>query len=297
MKKSPYCKPISPQKTLKEISSSAVYLDKREELAGLSAEEINATAEQAQTDGHPGKYEIRLQNTTDQAVLVKLTNRSTRQKVMNASLGRGHHGGVNDTRNDVVKLVKKRAERAQLSGYPTFAAYMLADQTAGSVSVVNKMLGQLAPLAVAKARSEAAEIQHIIDEEKGGFQLGSADWSYYAEKVRKKRYDFDETQLMPYYELNHVMLDGVFFAASKLYGITLKERHDLPVYEPTVRVFDVFDKNSSQLAILIADMYARSNKQGGAWKQNTISRTSCAAHCQSLAFISIFPNRLANPHF
>lgn len=266
------------QKVLKEVSDSAVYFDKKEQLAGLSEEEINAAAEQAKTDGHPGKFEKRLQNTTGQ-VLSKLTNRSTRQKIMNASLTRNNHG-ANDTRNNVVKLAKKRAERAQLLGYPTFAAYKLADQTAGSVHVVNKMLGQLAPLAVAKARSEAAEMQAIIDEEKGGFQLAAEDWSYYAEKVRKKHYDFDETQLMPYYELNHVLLDGVFFAANKLYGITLKERHDLPVYEPTVRVFDVFDKNGSQLAILMADMYARPNKKGGDGKQNTISRTSCAVHCQ-----------------
>lgn len=254
------------QKTLREISDSVIYFDKKAELAGLSEAEINAAGEQAKMNGHPGKYAIRLQNTTGQAVLAKLTNRSTRQKVMNASLARSQHGGTNDTRNDIVKLAKKRAERAHLLGYPTFAAYMLADQTAGSVPVVNKMLKQLAPLAVAKARSEAAEMQKMIDEEKGGFQLAAADWSYYAEKVRKKRYDFDETQLMPYYELNHVLLDGVFFAANKLYGITLKERHDLPVYEPTVRVFDVFDKKGSQLAILIADMYARPNKQGGAWE-------------------------------
>ena len=131
--------------------------------------------------------------------------------------------------------------------------------------MVNKLLAQLGPPAVANARREAADMQAIIDAEQGGFQLGAADWQLYAEKVRKAKYDFDESQLKPYYELNHVILDGVFFAAGKLYGLTFKERHDLPVYEPTVRVFDVFDADGSQLAIFIGDYYARSNKNGGAW--------------------------------
>ncbi len=254
------------QKTLSEVAASSVYVDKREDLAGLSDAEIDAAAAQAKIDGHPSKFKISLQNTTDQAVLAKLTHRDTRQKVMDASLQRGNHGGDNDTRVNVVTLAKKRAERATLLGYPSFAAYALADQTAGSVDVVNKMLGQIAPLAIAKARNEAAEMQAIIDEEKGGFQLSAADWAFYAEKVRKKRYDFDESLLKPYFELNHVLLDGVFFAAHKLYGITLKERHDLPVYELTVRVFDVFDQDGSRLGILIVDMYARTNKNGGAWE-------------------------------
>jgi len=130
---------------------------------------------------------------------------------------------------------------------------------------VNKMLAQLGPPALANARREAADMQQIIDREHGGFQLAAWDWQLYAEKVRKARYDFDESQLKPYFELNHVILDGVFFAAGKLYGLTFKERHDLPVYEPTVRVFDVFEADGTQLAIFIRDYYARSNKNGGAW--------------------------------
>ncbi|HTM64356.1 MAG TPA: M3 family metallopeptidase [Gammaproteobacteria bacterium] len=254
------------QKTMNEVAASSVYVDKREDLAGLSDAEIEAMSVDAKADGHSGKYEIRLQNTTGQAVLAKLQNRALRQKILEASEHRGNRGGKYDTRANVVALAKKRAERAKLLGYSNFAAYSLADQTAGSVDVVNKMLGQLAPLAVAKARNEAVDMQSVIDAEKGGFKLTSADWDYYAEKVRLKNYDFDESQLMPYFELNHVMIDGVFFAANKLYGITFKERHDLPVYEPTVRVFEVFDKDGSQLAILITDMYARSNKKGGAWE-------------------------------
>jgi len=184
---------------------------------------------------------------------------------MAASLARGSRGGEFDSRTLVATIAKKRAERAALLGYPTFAAFALDEQTAGSVDVVNKMLAQLGPPAIANARREAADMQAIIDEEKGGFQLGAADWQIYAEKVRKAKYDFDETQLKPYFELNHVLIDGVFFAAGKLYGLTFKERHDLPVYEPTVRVFDVFDADGTQLAIFIADYYARSNKNGGAW--------------------------------
>ena len=253
------------QNTLKEVAASSVYVDTREELAGLTGAEITTAAESAKKNGHEGKFEIRLTNTTGQAPLTNLTVRATREKVMAASLARGSRGGEFDNRAIVASIAKKRAERAALLGYPTFAAFALDEQTAGSVDVVNKMLAQLGPPAVANAKREAADMQAIIDAEKGGFQLGAADWQLYAEKVRKAKYDFDETQLKPYFEVNHVLLDGVFFAAGRLYGLTFKERHDLPVYEPTVRVFDVFEADGSQLAIFIADYYARSNKNGGAW--------------------------------
>ncbi len=260
------------QNTLKEVAASAVFIDTREELAGFSEAEITAAAATAKADGHEGKFEIRLQNTTGQPPLTDLTTRVTREKVMAASLARGSRGGEFDERAIVASLAKKRAERANLLGYPTHAAYQLDEQTAGSVDVVNKLLVQLGPPAVANARREAADMQAIIDQEKGGFQLTAADWQLYAEKVRKAKYDFDESQLKPYFELNHVLLDGVFFAAGRLYGLTFKERHDLPVYEPTVRVFDVFDVDGSQLAIFIADYYARANKNGGAWANAYVSQ-------------------------
>ncbi|MDB6114169.1 MAG: Peptidyl-dipeptidase Dcp [Lacunisphaera sp.] len=253
------------QNTLKEVAASSVYVETREELAGLTEAEIATAAEAAKKDGHEGKFEIRLTNTTGQAPLTNLTNRATREKVMAASLARGSRGGEFDNRAIVASIAKKRAERAALLGYLTYAAFSLDEQTAGSVEVVNQMLAQLGPPAVANAKREAADMQAIIDAEHGGFQLGAADWQLYAEKVRKAKYDFDETQLKPYYELNHVILDGVFFAAGKLYGLTFKERHDLPVYEPSVRVFDVFEADGSQLAIFIGDYYARANKNGGAW--------------------------------
>lgn len=254
------------QFTLKEVAASTVYVDTREELAGLSDSQIDAAASAAKAAGHEGKFALALQNTTGQPYLTNLTYRPTREKLMAASLARGSRGGEFDTRAIVSAVMKKRAARAALLGAPNFAAYSLEEQTAGSVDVVNKLLAQLAPPAVANARKEAADMQAIIDSEHGGFTLAACDWQLYAEKVRKAKYDFDESALKPYYELNHVLVDGVFFAAHKLYGLTFKERHDLPVYEPTVRVFDVFNEDGTQLAIFLADYYARpGRKNGGAW--------------------------------
>ena len=165
----------------------------------------------------------------------------------------------------MLRITGLRAERAQLLGYPNHAAYQLEDQTAGNVSTVNKLLADLAPPAVTNARKEAADMQTVVDQEKGGFQVASWDWDFYSEKVRKARYAFDESEIRPYFELNHVILDGVFFAAGKLYGLTFKERHDLPVYQPDVRVFEVYDADGQPLALFLGDYYARPSKRGGAW--------------------------------
>ena len=253
------------QNVLKERGASAVTFDTRAELAGLSDAEIATAAAAATQAGKPGKFVVELVNTTGQPVLTDLTSHAARLKVMAASLARGSRGGEFDNRAVVSALARKRAERAALLGYPTHAAFQLAEQTVGSVDVMNKMLAQLATPAVANARKEAAQLQAMIDADKGGFKLDAADWAFYSEKVRKAQYAFDESQLKPYYELDHVLFDGVFYAANKLYGITFKERHDLPVYEPSVRVFDVFDKDGTPLAIFIGDYYARPNKNGGAW--------------------------------
>jgi len=253
------------QNTLKERGASAVTFDTRAELAGLSDVEIKNAADAATKAGKPGKFVIQLVNTTGQPVLTNLTSHASRMKVMAASLARGSRGGEFDNRATVAALARKRAQRAALLGYPTHAAFQLAEQTVGSVEVMNKMLAQMATPAVVNAHKEAAQLQAMIDAENGGFRLDAADWAYYSEKVRKAQYAFDESQLKPYYELDHVLFDGVFYAANKLYGITFKERHDLPVYEPSVRVFDVFDKDGTQLAIFIGDYYARPNKNGGAW--------------------------------
>ena len=259
------------QTTLKEVNASAILFDTKEELAGLSEAQLSAAVAAAKAAGHEGKYLVKLQNTTGQPPLTDLTNHATREKIMAASLARGSRGGEFDTRGIVSNLARKRAERANLLGYPTHAAYQLDEQTVGSVDTLNKLLAQLAPAAVANARREAADMEAIIAQEKGNFTFGAADWQPYSEKVRHARYAFDESQLKPYFELDHVLLDGVFFAAHRLYGLSFKERHDLPVYEPTVRVFDVYNADGSQLAIFLADYYARSNKNGGAWESAYIS--------------------------
>jgi peptidyl-dipeptidase Dcp len=262
------------QNVLKEINASAVVVDTGAELAGMSDAAIDAAAAEAKKRGKDGKFVIVLGNTTGQAPLALLTNRAVRERVMAASLARGSHGGEFDSRGIVTRLAKLRAERATLLGYPNYAAYSLEDQTAKDTASVNKLLAELAKPAVNNARKEAAEIQKVIDADKGGFQVSAADWDFYSSKVRAAKFNFDESQLKPYFELNSVLTNGVFFAANKLYGLTFKERKDLPVYNPDVRVFDVFDANGKQLAIFLADMYARSNKQGGAWMNEYVSQSA-----------------------
>lgn len=261
------------QNVLKEVAASALVVDTRAELAGMSDAAIDAAAAEAKKRGMAGKFVIVLGNTTGQAPLTVLTSRAVRERLMAASLARGSHGGEFDNRNLVLRLTKLRAERAALLGFPNFAAYSLADQTAKTTTAVNNLLAELAKPAVANARKEAAEIQKVIDAGKGGFQASAADWDFYTDKVRAAKYSFDENQLKPYFELNSVLTNGVFFAAGKLYGLSFKERKDLPVYDPDVRVFDVFDANGKQLAIFIADMYARGNKKGGAWMNEYLSQS------------------------
>jgi peptidyl-dipeptidase Dcp len=261
------------QNVQKETNASAVVVDTRAELAGLAENEIAAAEAAAKADGRPGKFELRLLNTSGQPALSSLENRAVRERLQQASVGRNSHGGEFDTRAIVARLARLRAERAGLLGYPNHAAYVVEEQTARTVDAVNKMLRDLAAPAVANARREAAEMQAIIDAERGGFPLAAWDWDFYSEKVRKAKYDFDESQLKPYFALDRVLFDGVFFAATRLYGITFKERHDLPVYEPSVRVFDVFDPDGSQLAIFIGDYFARPSKRGGAWMNSYVDQS------------------------
>jgi peptidyl-dipeptidase Dcp len=253
------------QNVLKETNASALLVDTREELAGMSEAAIDAAAAAAKDKGKDGKFLIALVNTSGQPPLAVLKSRAVRDKLMAVSLSRGANGGEFDNRQVVLKIAKARAEKATLLGYANYAAYSLEDQTAHDTAAVNKLLGELAPPAVTNARKEAADLQAVVDAEKGGFKIGAADWAYYTDKVRAQRFAFDENQLKPYFELDNVLVNGVFFAATKLYGITFKERKDIPVYQPDVRVFDVIDADGKQLAIFLADMYARGNKQGGAW--------------------------------
>ena len=262
------------QNVLEEANASALVVDTREELAGMSDKAIDAAAAAAKAKGQDGKFLIPVVNTTGQASLSVLTNRAVREKLMALSLARGSHGGKYDNTQVVLSLAKLRAEKAALLGYPSFAAYALEDQTAHDPDAVNKMLSEFARPAVANAKKEGAEIQQVIDKENGGFQLAAQDWSFYSDKVRAERFSFDQNQLRPYFELNNVITNGVFYAANKVYGLTFKERKDLPVYDPDVRVWDVFDADGKQLAIFIGDYYARSNKRGGAWMNAYVSQSS-----------------------
>ena len=253
------------QNVLKELNASAVVVDTREELDGLSPAAIEVAAGLAKKRGLDGKYVIALVNTTGQAPLSLLTNRAVRERIMAASQARGSRGGEFDNTAEVLELAKLRAERAALMGYPNYAAYSLEDQTAHDTTAVNALLGELAKPAVVNARREADDIQKVIDAGKGGFKVGAADWAFYSDKVRAERYNFDENQLKPYFEMHSVLTRGVFFAAGKLYGLTFKQRTDLPVYTADMLVYDVFNEDGTQLAIFTLDPYARSNKRGGAW--------------------------------
>ncbi len=253
------------QNVLKEKNASSVVVDRKEDLRGLSDDQMAGVTAAAKAEHKEGKFVIQMQNTTGQPLVGSLQNRQLRERIMQTSLARNSHGGEFDTRNVVMRTAQLRAEKAKLLGYANWAAYQLEDQTAHDVPTVNKLLSDLAPPAVANAKREAADMQKIVDQEKGGFEIASWDWPFYSEKVRKARYAFDESELRPYYELNHVILDGVFFAAGKLYGLTFKERHDIPIYQPDVRVFEVYDHDGKPLALFLGDYYARPSKRGGAW--------------------------------
>jgi peptidyl-dipeptidase Dcp len=215
------------QNVLAEVNDSAIVVDTREELAGLTDEQIAAAADEAKARKHEGKYVIKLQNTTGQPPETFLQNRAIRERLHKASVARGSRGNQWDNTGIVAKVVKLRAEKAKLLGYPTYAAYSLEDQTARTPEAVNDMLGKLAPPAVANAKKEAADMQAIIDKEQAAkgeptFKLEPWDWAYYAEKVRQARYNFDESQLKPYLQLDNVQQNGVFYAANQLYGLNLQ---------------------------------------------------------------------------
>lgn len=262
------------QNVLKERDASAVVVDNRADLDGMTPAEIDAAAAEAKKRGMDGKYVLALVNTTGQPLTAELTNRAMRERLMAASLARGSRGGEFDNRPIVLKLAKLRADKAVLLGYPNFAAYSLDDQTAKTTANVNKLLSDLAKPAINNAHKEAGEIQKVIDANKGGFQADAADWAFYSDKVRAAQYAFDENALKPYFELNSVLINGIFFAATKEYGITFKERKDLPTWNPDLRTFDVIDADGKPLAIFILDMYARPNKQGGAWMNEYVSQSS-----------------------
>ena len=253
------------QNVLKEVNALAVVVDSKDELDGLSDAAIEAAANEAKSRELDGKYVITLRNTSGQPPMASLTNRALRERIHKTSLSRGSRGGDFDNRDILANVIKLRAERAQLMGYNNHAAYSLENQTAQTPKAVNERLSSLAPKAVANANKEATDLQKMIDAEEGSFKLASWDWDFYTEKVRADRYNFDASQLKPYFEMDNVLQNGVFYTATQLFGITFKERFDLPVYQEDVRVFEVFNEDGSVLALFIFDGYARSSKRGGAW--------------------------------
>ncbi len=267
------------QNVLDEVNDSAVVVDSRDQLAGMSDEQIAAAAETARARNLPGKYLIALVNTTGQPAGAQLRDRALRERIHAASIARGSRGNAWDNTGVVSRILKLRAERARLLGYDSYANFILADETAGNQDNVNRMLGQLAPKALANARREGADLQAMIaaDQQRAGqpgFLLQPWDWAYYSEKVRQARYNFDESQLKPYFEMKSVLENGVFYAATQLYGITFKERTDLPKYHPDSWIYEVYDKDGSPLALFIFDPYARSTKQGGAWMDTYVAQSA-----------------------
>jgi peptidyl-dipeptidase Dcp len=261
------------QNVLNEVNDMAVVVDSIEQLAGLSEAQIAAAARRAEERGHPGQYLLPLLNTSGQPLLASLENRALRRRVHEASLVRGSQGGEFDNREIVSRTMRLRAERARLLGYPNHAAWVLEDETALSPDAVNRRLAELTEPAVANVRRESAKLQAVIDAEGGGFRLEPWDWAYYAEKVRRAEFAFDESELRPYFEMGTVLERGVFFAATRLYGITFRERTDLPTYHSDVRVYEVHDANGELMAIFLADYYARPSKRGGAWASSYVAQS------------------------
>ena len=251
-------------KLLAATKAAAYSTKDKDALAGLNEARLKGAA-QAARDRKVEGYVIPLQNTTQQPDLAALSQRATRQTVFENSWNRAERGDANDTRDTIARMAQLRAQKAKFLGFANYAAWKLQDQMARTPEAAVKFMDALVPASTAKAIGEAKDIQALIDARKGGFTLEPWDWDFYAQQVRKAKYDLDEDQIKPYFELNRVLQDGVFYAANQLYGLTFKERHDIPVYHPDVRVFDVFDADGTQLALWYCDYFKRDNKNGGAW--------------------------------
>jgi len=241
-------------------------------LAGLSDAQIAAAAQAAQSRKQEG-YVLPLQNTTQQPDLAFLSVRATREALFEKSWNRAERGDANDTVDDIAHLAQLRARRAQLLGYPNHAAWKLGDQMAKTPQAALKFMDALVPGATAKVASEGKDIQDVIDAQKGGFTLQPWDWDFYADQVRKAKFNLNETEVKPYFELNNVLENGVFYAANQLYGIIFKERKDIPVYQPDVRVFEVSDADGKPLALFYCDYFKRDNKNGGAWMGSFVDQS------------------------
>ncbi len=258
---------------LAAAKNGAVILNAKDELSGLPDEAVDAAAEDAKARKKDGKWVLALQNTTQQPELQSLNNRATRQKLFEASWSRAEKKDANDTRPTILRLAEIRAQKAALLGFKNYAEWTLQDQMAKTPEAVTAFLGKLVPASVAKVQGDAKELQAVVDKQKGGFKLEAWDWDYYASQVKKERFDLDDNEIKPYFELNNVLEKGVFYAATQLYGITFKERKDIPVYQEDVRVFEVFDKDNSTIGLFYTDFFKRDNKSGGAWMNNMVGQS------------------------
>jgi peptidyl-dipeptidase Dcp len=261
------------QKLLAATKSGALVVDDPAKLAGLDKGALDAAARDARDRGLQGKYVLALQNTTSQPAISALTDRSTREALFNESWTRTEKGDANDTRDTIADIAQLRARKAELLGYRTWADYSLDEQMAKTATVANDFMNALdAPTAAAQAR-EAAQAQAVVDADHGGFQLKPWDWEFYAEKVRKAKYDLDENETKPYLEIWNVLENGVFYAANQMYGVTFKRRTDIPTYQPDIRVYEVFDANGKPLGLAYFDYWKRDNKAGGAWMSSYVRQS------------------------
>jgi peptidyl-dipeptidase Dcp len=259
---------------LKDRSASAIIVDDVKQLDGMPQEAIDAAAAAAKAKGQEGKWLIDLRNTTSQPALSELKDRATRERVFKASVARNGHGGEFDNRTIIARLAQLRAQKAKLLGFPSWAHFVMDDQMAKSPDRALKLMADMAPAAAANAKKEAAKLQELVDKQGGGFTVAAWDWDLYAEQVRKAEYDLDEAAVKPYLEFETVLQNGVFFAAHELFGLSFKERKDLPVYHPDVRVFDIIDTNGTVMGLFYGDYYARDNKNGGAWMSSFVDQSS-----------------------
>ncbi|MFH8134528.1 peptidyl-dipeptidase Dcp [Pantoea osteomyelitidis] len=261
-------------KLLAATKAGALVINDSAALAGLSDGDLLVAQEAAKARGLEKAWLLVLQNTTQQPALQALQSRATREALYNASVNRAEQGDDNDTRQLVLRLAQVRAEQARLLGFSSYAEWKLQDQMAKTPDAALNFMRNIVPAATARARREAADIQHTIDEQQGGITLAPWDWNFYAEQVRHARYDLDEAQIRPYFELNSVLEKGVFWTASQLYGIRFTERYDLPVYHPDVRVYEIFDADDTPMALFYTDYFKRDNKGGGAWMSNFVNQST-----------------------
>ncbi|MCT4703794.1 peptidyl-dipeptidase Dcp [Enterobacteriaceae bacterium H20N1] len=254
--------------------AAGLVLDYAHQLEGLSSSEIAAAKQAAADKGLADRWLIPLLNFTQQPALQSLTDRQTRENLFKAGWERTQHSDGNDTRAIVARLAALRAEQAQLLGFENYAAWKIADQMAKTPDAALTFMRNIVPAATALAKRELADIQQVIDEQQGGFTAEVWDWAYYAEQVRRAKYDLDEAQIKPYFALNSVLENGMFWAASKLFGLSFAERFDIPTYHPDVRIWEIFDKDGRGMALFYGDYFARDSKGGGAWMGNFVEQST-----------------------